>query len=144
MMKNKTLILFLIGIIIICIYGCIKHPKHIRYKDNISLSKLKKELKNLGDFEDVKIWPYIYGTKDTTIYIIVVEFFNGPNLPGEDSILIPIGKKAMTLVVNSIENSSDYNCCRVEFRKEKIVNKLTNNYYQHFEFSIKDQKQIDL
>ena len=106
--------------------------------------KLKEDLEKLGNFENVKIWPNIHGTKDTLIDVIDIEFFNGPNLPGQDSILIPIGKKAMTLVVNSIENSSDYNCCKVEFRKENIINKRKYNYYQHFEFSIKDFKQIDL
>lgn len=137
--------------------GCTDKPRTVEAQFNRPKEEIIEDLKGLHDFEEAKIsW-----TKDeiddsrrrdinenikwTANQIdngvgqnLKVYLKNGKNLPEPNEEKHKIGKKAMQLVLNSINNKSDYEDFTVVFVHEAIYGGMNMRSENPFRFKLKE------
>jgi hypothetical protein len=96
--------------IAILLTSCFKSDlKYKEAKFNREPQEVIEELKELHDFENANIkWTVSRFDQDISHHLKVF-LTNGQNLPESDSLKNQIGKEAMQIVLNSIENDTAYN-----------------------------------
>jgi hypothetical protein len=112
--------------VVILITGCIGNDlKYKEAKFNRDPQEVIEDLKRIHDFENANIkWTVSQFDQDIS-HNLKVFLTNGKNLPESDSLKNKIGKEAMQLVLNSIENDTAYNDFVVYFiteNKNGVVN----------------------
>lgn len=93
-------------------------PKYKEAKFNREPQEVINELKSLHDFENANIKWTVSRFGDNVSHNLKVFLTNGKNMPKEDSLKSKIGKEAMQLVLNSIENDTAYTDFIVYFINE--------------------------
>lgn len=95
------------------------------------------EIKSLGNFEYVAVNGSVFSHRDVAVHTLVIQLQNG-NIDGSKDQMYEIGKKALKLLVKSIENESEYDKYQVVFiqkSKEELINK---SFTIPIEFSLED------
>lgn len=136
-MKHLTRLTLSAALLLLLFQAC-KMPEMKEPKFEQDPDQLIAELKELSDFENADIRWSARNFKDTTTYYLVVNLIKGEDLPEDDAGLEKLGKKAMKLVVNSVENKSDFDIFRVVFGKVKKSGVVTRSSKNPFEYSLSD------
>jgi hypothetical protein len=131
MKRTMTLMTIMLGFALLtgCNFGDLKLPKFKTGTDS-----LIAEIKQTGNFENVTFGTTETTYKDSTDRYLNLQLLNGTALPKGDSLLRELGRKVMIMVVNSLENSSDYNNFQVEFIAKAeigLVNYSSSNRYTY-------------
>jgi hypothetical protein len=135
-MKMNILKFLSIGILLAS-QGC-SLPEVKQAKFQKDSKEVVNELKSLKDFEDVGIkWSAISFNNKTT-NILIVQLLNGKNLGDNKTELRNLGKEAIKIVTNSIENESDYEKFQVVFAQKANTGPVTTSFTKQFEYSLDD------
>lgn len=94
------------------------------------------ELKSLKDFEDAGIKWSARSFDNKTTNILIVELLNGKGLSDNQNELRDLGKKALQVVNNAIENEKDYDKFQVVFIQKASTGPLTTSFTSPFEYSL--------
>lgn len=94
------------------------------------------ELKSLNDFEDAGIKWSARSFDNKTTNILIVQLLNGKDLTDNEIELRNLGKAALTIVNNSIENESDYDKFEVVFVQKSSTGPVTTAFTKPFEYSL--------
>jgi hypothetical protein len=98
------------------------------------------EFLHLNSFERVNInWTIRQFGKDTSSNLKLL-FYNGKNLPIDDSSLREYGKSTMQILINSIKNESDYDKFIVYFIQDESKGITVYKRERKYEFRIEDFK----
>lgn len=98
------------------------------------------DLKKLSDFEDAGIYFSARSFKEETTYILRIQLVNGKNLSTDASELKELGKEALVIVVNSIENEIDYDKFQVVFVQSESIGPVSSSSTEPFEYTLADLK----
>lgn len=98
------------------------------------------ELKSLKDFEDAGIKWSASSFDNKTTNILIVQLLNGKDLSDNNEDLRNLGKEAMQIVNNSIENEKDYDKFRVVFVQKSSTGPVSTSFTRSFEYSLDDLK----
>ena len=141
----------------ILLIGCTGTPKQVEAQFNRPQEEIIKDLKNLHDFEEVKIlWTkneiddgssrdIDENIKWTANQIddgvgrnLKVYLKNGKALPETNEEKAEIGKAAMQIVLNSIDNETDYEDFTVVFVHEAIYGGMDMTSENPFRFKLEE------
>ncbi len=109
-MKKHTTLLLIFFLLYSCTFPELKTPEFQRSSDEVI-----GDIKVLANFKDADIQWSASSFDGKTQNILLVQLINGNNLPEDESSLRELGKEAIQIVINSIENESDFNEFHVEF-----------------------------
>ncbi len=96
------------------------------------------DLKALGNFENAGIRWSASSFKEETISLLYVELTNGENLSEDDMELKKIGKEALKIVVNSIENEAEYDRFQAVFIQNKSIGLVSKSTTKPFEYNLEE------
>jgi hypothetical protein len=136
-MKQKTTCGLFVFIMVFLI-SCMSNLDYKEAKFNREPKEVIEELKMLKGFENANIKWTVSSFGDSVSQNLKVYLTNGENLPKSDSSLLEIGKNAMSIVVSSINNESDYNNFIVYFVTRKKVGTMTYNSEEPFEYKLSE------
>jgi hypothetical protein len=111
-----------------------------RPKFKVDESKLKEEIKVMGNFEDVSFGNSVTNYTDSTRYEMTVQLLNGTTIPKGDSLLKALGKKIMTLTVAGMENSADFDYFSVVFVEKIKAGPMTYTNTNPFKYRKEELK----
>jgi hypothetical protein len=136
-MNRSRIILFSVALLF---GGCFGKPK---YKEAIfngdSKEKIEQQLRQFGSFEEAKIAWSARTFDDKTTHNLKIQLLNGSVLE-DDSTEYEIGKRAMQLVVDAIENEADYDNFVVFFIKRQKEGNVTTGSDRPYEYQLSDLK----
>ena len=105
---------------------------------NRNVDELVSELKELDEFEDANIKTTANESEEETGRHLKIYLKNGKHLNESNSFKNQIGKEAMQLVLNSIENGSDFSDFTVYFVTEKEYGGMDMRSENPFPYTLKD------
>jgi hypothetical protein len=136
-MKQKTTSgLFVFSMVFLI--SCMSNLEYKEAKFNRAPKEVIEELKMLNGFDNANIKWTVSSFGDSVSQNLKVFLTNGENLPKSDSALFEIGKNAMSIVVSSINNESDYNNFIVYFVTRKKVGTMTYGSEKQFEYKLSE------
>ena len=133
---KRHIILTLISAILLLVHSCsfpeVKAPKFER-----ETQAVVDDLKALHNFEDAGVnWKTTISTEQSATNILSVTLLNGKNLSEDDGKLKELGKEALKIVINSIENENDYDTFQVVFMQQKSFGIVNKNFSKQFVFDL--------
>jgi len=135
---KKHIILTLISAILLLLHSCsfpeVKTPIFER-----ETQAIVDDLKALHNFEDAGVnWKTTISTEQSATNILSITLLNGENLSEDEDKLKELGKDALKIVVNSIENENDYNSFQVIFMQQKSFGIVNKSFSKQFAFDLEN------
>ena len=136
-MKKTIQSVFLIFGLLIGFQNC-SMPELVEAKFERDSQEIINDLKALSDFEDAGIRWSATSFKEETKHILYIQLLNGQDLSEKDAELKEIGKKALKIVINSIENEEEYDKFQTVFIQKTSVGPVSKSYTKPFNYSLEE------
>lgn len=133
-MKKTILSMLSIAAVLMCQRCSLPEVKEAKFQKDTK--EVINELKSLKDFEDAGIKWSARSFDNKTTNILIVELLNGKGLSDNQDQLRDLGKKALQVVNNAIENEKDYDKFQVVFIQKASTGLLTTSFTRPFEYSL--------
>lgn len=130
-------------ILIIVIYSSCNSPETIKPQFTKPDGYVTKELKTRNNYEEVRVRWGASRMGDVVVHYLKLELINGKDLPKDDSSLNVIGKDAMNILLNSINNKTDYSKITVVFVKEIKKGSIKYTETIPFKYELEEYIEID-
>ncbi len=127
---------FITAVLVGCFGGNYKKAEF-----NRDINEVIVDLKKINDFEDANIKWTVSQFGDNVSHNLKVILKNGKDLPKEDSLLNEIGKDAMRLVVESIDNDTAYTDFIVYFLTENKKGMMNMRMEKPFTYELDELKK---
>jgi hypothetical protein len=137
-MKRTILQILTIGILFV-LKGC-SLPEVKQAKFQKDTNEVINELKSLKNFEDAGIRWSANSFDNKTTNILIVQLLNGKGLTDNETELHNLGKEAMKIVNESIENELDYDEFQVVFIQKASAGLVSTSFTRSFEYSLEELK----
>lgn len=135
-MRNHIIIILIIGTLA-CLHACFSlGMKEAKFERDIE--EVRSDLKALKNFDDTGIKWMAISTNSKTTHLLKVQLLNGKELSEDDQEMRELGKEVMKIVINSIENESDYDTFQVVFIQKTGIGPLSSGSSRPFTYQLED------
>lgn len=129
-------IIIIIGIVVglqSCSFPEVKQAKFERDSEQVI-----NDLIVLGNFEDARVNFSASSFKGEATNLLSIQLINGTNLNEDASELRNLGREALKILVNSIENEDDYDRFQVIFVQKESEGLVNNNINKPYEYKLEE------
>ncbi|MEM7512630.1 MAG: hypothetical protein AAF388_16970 [Bacteroidota bacterium] len=129
--------IYCIAALLIGIIGC-TFPSVIKPKFEKNSKEVINDLKSLSDFEEAGIRWNASTFKGESTHELIIQLLNGKDLNRDQEAMNELGKEALKIVFNSIENEAAFQIYKVIFVDKKGIGPVSNSYNQVIIFQPED------
>ena len=113
-------------------------PEMVEAKFEKETEEIINELKLLKNFEDAGIRWHVTTSGEKNFHSLQVQLLNGEDLSEDEEILKKIGKEALKIVFNSIENEEEYDGFNVMFIQKKSIGIVSSSFNKGFGYKYEE------
>lgn len=121
--------------------GC-NLPENKSLKYSRDSEKVEEDLKHLGEFKQAGVLSSTESYNGHVTYSLTITLYNGKSVPKDVDGKKEMASKAMKIVVDAIENESEYDLFLVKIVDEFDIGIASKTEYSNFEFTKEEIEEM--
>lgn len=104
--------------------------------------KVEEDLKHLGKFKQAGVLSTTESYNGHVTYSLTITLYNGKSIPADEEGKEEMARKAMKIVVDAIENESEYDLFLVKIVDDFDIGIFSKTEYSNFEFTKEEIEEL--